>query len=154
MMRKVSHVCAKEAGFTLIELIAVLGILALAAGMVMPRLSAARQNLKLKAAAVQLVSNLKLTRAAALKSNEDRALVIDLGARRYWSEGAVAPKTLTRDINVSFNVRAGEVVGSAKSFRFRPDGTASGGTVRLALGGEVALVAVDWLTGHVHLSWR
>lgn len=154
MTRKLKPSANSEAGFTLLELIAVLALLALATGLAMPRLSAARQNLKLKAAAVQLVSGLKLARAAALKSNQDQALVVDVKARRYWADGAVPPKSWPGDIAVAFEVAGAEAAGPRGGFRFRPDGTASGGKLKLSSGTDAALINVDWLTGNIRLTWR
>ena len=120
----------------------------------MPRLSAARQNLKLKATAVQIVSGLKIARAAALKSNEDQALVVDVKQRRYWAAGAVPPKALPGDVTVTFEVASTEASGSRGQFRFRPDGTSSGGKLNLSSGAQAAEISVDWLTGNVRLVWR
>ena len=156
MMRRQATKSGTDTGFTMLELITVLALVALAAGLVMPRLSATRQNLKVKALAVQLVSSLKMARAAALKSNIDQALVVDVKGRRYWAEGSVPPKALPRDIAVSFEVAAGEATGNGSQgrLRFRPDGTASGGKLKISSGTEAALISVDWLTGNIALRWQ
>lgn len=144
-----------EQGFTLLEMIAVLGIVALAAGVAMPRLSAMRQNLKVKSAAVQFVSSLKLTRAAAMRSNDDHALIVDTQRRRYWADGAVRPQALPRDVAMAFEGQVGSADGSGiPSFRFRPDGTASGGRIKLGSGKQGAVISVDWLTGNIALRWQ
>ena len=144
-----------DQGFTLLEMIAVLAILALAAGLAMPRLSAMRQNLKVKSAAVQLVSSLKITRAAALASNDDHALIVDTQRRRYWADGAVRTQALPRDLSVAFEGQGGgpDSAGRA-SFLFRPDGTASGGKINIGSGRQGAVITVDWLTGSIALRWQ
>lgn len=147
------HQCT-DAGFTLLEMLAVLALVALATGLVMPRLSVARQNLRVKAAAVQIVSGLKMARAAALTSNEERALVVDVKNRRYWAEGAVARKALPRDVAVTYEVPGEDAGDHEGQFRFRPDGTASGGKLKLASATDTAEISIDWLTGNVRLSWR
>ena len=145
----------REQGFTLLEMIAVLAIVALAAGVAMPRLSALRQNLKVKSAAVQLVSSLKSTRAAAMRSNEDHALIVDTQRRRYWADGAVRPQALPSDLALAFEGQeAGAAGPGIESFRFRPDGTASGGRIKLGTGKQGAVIGVDWLTGNIALRWQ
>ena len=144
-----------EQGFTLLEMIAVLAILALATGLVMPRLSAMRQNLQVKSAAVQLVSGLKITRAAAMRSNDDHALIIDTQRRRYWADGAVRSQALPRDVSLAFEGQdSGSSAPGTLSFRFRPDGTASGGKIKLGSGRQGAVISVDWLTGNIALLWQ
>lgn len=144
-----------DQGFTLLEMIAVLAFVALAAGVAMPRLSALRQNLKVKSAAVQLVYGLKLTRAAAMRSNEDHALIVDTQRRRYWADGAVRPQALPRDVALAFESQnGGSGAPGTLSFRFRPDGTASGGKIKLGSGRQGAVISVDWLTGNIALRWQ
>lgn len=144
-----------DQGFTLLEMIAVLAIVALATGLAMPRLSAMRQNLKVKSAAVQLVSGLKLTRAAAMRSNDDHALIVDTLRRRYWADGAVRAQALPRDVSLSFEGQdSGVGAPGTLSFRFRPDGTASGGKIKLGSGRQGAIISVDWLTGNIALRWQ
>ena len=144
-----------EQGFTLLEMIAVLAIVALATGLVMPRLSAMRQNLQVKSAAVQLVSGLKITRAAAMRSNDDHALIIDTQRRRYWADGAVKRQALPRDVSLAFEAQDNAVGAAGNiSFLFRPDGTASGGKIKLGSGRQGAVISVDWLTGNIALRWQ
>jgi general secretion pathway protein H len=144
-----------EAGFTPLEMIAAVCLIALAFTLVMPRLGATRQAMKLRATAVELSSNLKITRAAALRSNSDAVLVIDTNNRKYATAGVVKPQQIPRDMALTFEAKAGEATGAAQGgFRFRPDGTASGGHIRLKSGTNAAVITIDWLTGAVTLAMR
>ncbi len=141
-----------EAGFTLLEMIATLALVALAVSLVMPRLSASRQSMRLRAVAVEMASNMKIARAEALKTNTDAVFVLDTSNRTYAAAGAVASKQIPRDIAVSFESQAAESSSPSRAgFRFRPDGTASGGSIKLQAGPSVAAISVDWLTGAVTL---
>ena len=80
---------ADDAGFTLLEMIAAICMIALAVTLVMPRISASRQAMKLRSTAVQLASNIKITRAAAKTANIDTVFVINTASRTYAAAGAV-----------------------------------------------------------------
>jgi general secretion pathway protein H len=142
-----------DAGFTLLEMIAALCLFAIAVGIVMPRLGVSRQAMALRQTAVELASNLKLTRTASLTSNAETVLVIDTAARRYSSPGVVKNTAIPRDVALSFTAKASASAGPAQGgFRFSPDGTASGGVITLQSGTNKAKVTVDWLTGAIALQ--
>ena len=141
-----------EAGFTLLEMIAALALVALAVSIVMPRLSASRQSLRLRTVAVEVASNMKIARSEAMKTNTDTVFVVDTTNRSYSAAGAVAQKQIPRDIAISFESQAAESSGPSRAgFRFRPDGTASGGSIKLQTGASTTAISVDWLTGAVTL---
>ena len=85
---------AQDAGFSLLEMIAAICLIALAVSIVMPRLGGSRQALTLRATAVELASSLKIARAAARSSNADTVLVIDTAKRSYAAHGAVKAKAM------------------------------------------------------------
>lgn len=146
---------SKEAGFTLLEMIAVICLMALAFGLVMPNLGSSRQAMTLRATAIALASDLKIVRSAALASNTEAMLMIDTANRRYSS--AVSGKTtkIPRGVDLSYKAKAAEVSRSARAgFRFHPDGTASGGEIRLQSGPASAVISIDWLTGAISLMTR
>lgn len=146
---------ADDAGFTLLEMIAAICMIALAVTLVMPRISASRQAMKLRSTAVQLASNIKITRAAAKTANIDTVFVINTASRTYAAAGAVKPTLIPRDIALSFKAKVAETaVASHGGFSFRPDGTASGGEIKLQSGSDTAMIAIDWLTGAVTLNVR
>jgi general secretion pathway protein H len=142
-------------GFTLLELIVVMGMLALALAVVAPSLSSARLGMATRGAAYELAAHLRSARAAALETNLERVLTIDVDGRRYWAEGIVAPRQLPNGIAVDLTVPASERVGSGTArVRFFPDGSTSGARVVLDDGRFSAAIRVDWLTGDVRLQAR
>ncbi len=141
-----------DAGFTLLEALAVLSILAIAAAVLMPRLGASRQGLAVQVAALELVSSLKATRAAAVATSQEHRLVMDAGTRTYFAQGAVAPRPIPRAVAMTFQLRnAADAKGNWAVIRFFPDGTASGGDIVLKSGTVKAGISVDWLTGRSRL---
>jgi general secretion pathway protein H len=136
-----------RAGFTLVELLVVMAILALAAGMAMPMLTKPSDPVRLAASARDLIAALRVSRAAAIARNAEVVLMIDVERRTF--ESAVVPRrSLGADIAARLTFAEPERQGrSGGGFRFFPDGSVTGGAVRLALNGREARICVDWLTG-------
>lgn len=136
-----------SAGFSLIELIVVLAILAAATALALPRTGGALQGASLDSAALQLASALRLARADVIRSSRDRTLTLDMNQKAYWSDHEPKRKPLDRRIAVSVRDESFEWEGTARRIRFRPDGSATGGVISLADGSNLAEVRIDWLTG-------
>jgi general secretion pathway protein H len=146
---------ACQQGFTLLELMVVIGILALAVAIVAPSLNRARLSLLARSAAYELAAGLRAARAAAQSANRDQIVTIDLARHRYWAEGVVAPRTFPANVAVELAVPESERLGPAAGrVRFFPDGSASGARVVLNDGRQAASVLVDWLNGAVRIELR
>jgi len=133
-------------GFSLIEMLAALAVIALTTALVMPLALRLSDALRLDAAAEELVAALRLTRAAAIAHNTDAALTVDL-ERRMFSSPAVPGRSLPADLAVKLTIAEPERARSRGGFRFFPDGSSTGGDMLLALRGREAKICVDWLSG-------
>ena len=133
-------------GFSLIEMLAALAIVALAAALVMPLALRPSDTLRLDAAAQELVAALRVTRAAAIAHNADAALTVDV-ERRTFESAAVPARALPADLRLKLKIAEPERARSRGGFRFFPDGSSTGGDVVLALRGKEAKICVDWLSG-------
>jgi general secretion pathway protein H len=138
-------------GFSLLELLVVLGILAIGLALVAPSFNRARSALVVRTAAYELASHLRVARAAANTQSVQHVLVFDYAARRYWAEGVVAPRLLPQSILVDVVVPESEQIGRTSRIRFLPDGSASGGKVVLKDGKASWAVFVDWLSGDIRV---
>lgn len=130
----------------------VLVILALAAGLVLGRGPSRSAHLDLRAQASQITQALRGARGEAIATNRRVAFVLDAGQRSF-RVGSGPQRILPQAMQVS--MVAGERQDGNDHFPailFAPDGSASGGTIVLAEGSSRMLVAVDWLTGRVHVS--
>jgi general secretion pathway protein H len=134
------------AGFTLIEMLAALAVVALAAALVMPLVLRPSDALRLDAAARDLVAALRLTRAAAIARNADAALIID-AERRTFESPAVPARPLPADVRLKLKIAEPERAQSRGGFRFFADGSSTGGDVVLALNGKEVKICVDWMSG-------
>jgi len=149
------HADLNQQGFTLLELLVVLGILALGLALVVPSISGARAGLTVRAAAYQLAGSLREARAAAQAGNVERVLVLDTAQRHYWAEGVGALRQLPHAVGVELVVPESERIGAAGGrVRFLPDGVSSGARIVLSDGRATAVVSVDWLSGDVRVQLR
>lgn len=156
-MTRVGHRRAgrEERGFTLLELIVVMVILALCLTLVVPALSRVRLGVLARSTGYELAANLRAVRAAARDANVELALTIDVSGHRYWAEGVVAPQQLPRAVALELTVPESERIGAgAGRVRFFPDGSTSGARLVLNDGRSSASILVDWLSGDVRLEPR
>jgi len=138
-----------EAGFSLLEIMIALAILALAVTLVGAAFGRSSVGFRFDATAQELALNLREAQARALRSGKDVALVIDVDTRLYRLQ-ADPPIQLPEGIGLNV-ISAGEVMASSRQpvISFAPDGGSTGGTIRLSLEDRNTTISVDWLTGAV-----
>jgi general secretion pathway protein H len=142
----------RQAGFTLLELLVVMVVLALISALAMPDFQRFVPALQQRSAAGQLAAVLRDARGQAIRSNFETTVTVDVQSRSYavsyrqdWRrlEGRYALSLYTAAVEA-----AGDHVGS---IRFFPDGSSTGGRVSLASDRQRHTVVVDWLTGRVDI---
>jgi general secretion pathway protein H len=142
-----------ERGFTLIELIVALGIMALGVAVAFPYFEGTRAGHQLRATAYDIASQLRDARAAAQARNIDQAFIFDVGNRRMWLDGSAVRRALSPRLAVDVEVPVAEqLAANVVRVRFFADGSASGGKLVLRDGGRRATVSVNWLTGDVRVE--
>ncbi len=139
-----------EAGLSLLEMLVVLAILALLAT-AMPGLGGGLfggGGAQAQEAAVRSVmGELRRARAEAIRTAEPVAVAFDPLTLRFGREGHAA--RLPEGTLLTLETAAEAAVGADPAIRFFPDGTATGGTVALALAGRQTRIEVRWLTGAI-----
>lgn len=122
----------EDAGFTLLELIVVLFLISLIAGMSVVVFTGTLSSGKLDATARSLVAAMKHARGQSSMSGEPRAVFIDLDAGSYGIEGT-GGRLFPSGISVAVYDLLGETQTSGKHLiAFDPVGGIQGGTVILA----------------------
>jgi len=133
-----------SAGFTLIEILIVLTILALAAAVVAPAAGTAIGYGALRGETRAIVSGLREARAKAMTGG--RRVDVYLEATE-WRVGE-ARRTLADGITISLDVPPAGIDASGSFIRFFPDGRSTGGRVHLRRKDRIETIQVDWVTGH------
>jgi general secretion pathway protein H len=142
-----------DAGFTLLELLIVLAVMALAVGLAMPLATRPAGDAALTATARKLAADMRMARASAIRDNTERTLTIDLARRRFWVDGLTGASAIAGGIAVDVvTVRAEQRSARQGRLRFFPDGSATGGTVALTGAGRRVTVKLDWMTGHASVT--
>jgi general secretion pathway protein H len=141
-----------EVGFTLLEMIVVLVVLGLAAGIVLTRGPARSRTLELRATASELAAGLRSARAEAIKLDRRVTFLLDLARHQYSIDGARA-RPLPSRMALSIIAVSGETLGRRLGgITFEPDGSATGGRIEIADGERRLQVGIDWLTGRVSIA--
>ncbi|MGF1551271.1 MAG: GspH/FimT family pseudopilin [Paracoccaceae bacterium] len=138
-----------EAGLTLVEILCVMVLAALAATLAVPMMGAGTRETELGTAIEGLRADLRRARSRALSEGVETWVTIDLAARSYARDDGVA-RALPPDARLSVTAAASETDRDGRArLRFYPDGTATGGVISLSSEGTRRSLAVDWFDGRV-----
>ncbi len=144
-------------GFSLMELLLVMALIAIASLLAVAAFGGGMQGMQLRAGAKDVAAQMRFARAVAISSGQPQDVVIDPQGRRW--EGAKGRSGSLPDGGeiVFTGARAslfegGRAEDGKGAIRFFPDGAATGGRVRMLANGAGWDVDVGWLTGEVRLS--
>lgn len=141
---------ARQRGFTLVELLVVLGMVALMMTVAIPRFSRSTPGIEMEATVATLHDQLRLSRDAAISQNRESWLELDLSEGEYRRSDTTRPRKLPDGISLAMVVARRELTGEQRGrIRFFPDGTSTGGAIRLSRGNQSQELAVDWFDGRV-----
>lgn len=134
-------------GFTLLEMLAVLALIALLAGLSTQLVRPAAPRLRLEAAARGLCAALRATRALAISTNQEATLVLDLH-RKTYSSPSVRETPFPAEARVQVSVANGQRdARESAGLMFYPSGGSTGGDITLEIGDNRAAIQVNWLSG-------
>lgn len=137
-------------GFTLLELIVALFVIALAVGLVAPVVGRSTDTLRGRADVARFSAMLRHARDQAIATRRGHAVVIDPAAHRATIVAAPDEVRQTRSLAADLRVEA--TPPEALSVRFEPNGVSSGGDFRLITGQMRYRVSIDPLTGRVRVE--
>lgn len=144
---------ARHRGFTLLEVLVVLALLAMIYSLVPPMINIGGSTAELKAGARQVAAGLRKARSEAITRRTEATLTLDVEARNFRLSGENRPRSLPRQAEIGVFTSQGEVVDATRAaIRFYPDGSSTGGRVTLAMGERKFYVDIDWLTGQVEIQ--
>ena len=140
-------------GFTLLEIIVVLVIGAVAYSLILGIPMRGASTADLKASARTLASGLRQAQTMAITTRRDAMLTLDVESREYMLPGEAAARALPKGIDLKLYTAQSEVTSEKRGgIRFYPDGSSTGGRITLSAGERKYLVDVDWLTGRVSIE--
>src|SRR5687767_11284042 len=139
-------------GFTLIEIVIVVALVAGIAALVAGLLSVGLPGQQLRGSARELAAQLRYARAQAIVSGEPQQVTVDVGTRE-WKAPRARHGQIPEAIEViAVGARDATAEPDMATYRFFPDGSSTGGHVRLRRGDAEWRVDIEWLTGEVVLA--
>jgi general secretion pathway protein H len=146
------HVEPGESGFTLLEVVCVLAIVAMIAALLVPALPRGTSRARLQSYAVATAALLKADRASASRRGYEVVTEVDTAGRTIRSR--VTGRTIHVPDDVEFDtLLAARCNGhrTGASINFLSSGLSCGGVITLSRLGNGYQVRVNWLTGGVSI---
>lgn len=138
-----------QAGFTLVELVAVLVLIAITISIVTLSFSRNFAGAKIQAASRDLVAALRYTRGQAIVKGKETTFDLDLAQNSYRAPGR-APVQLPKNMHLNLYTAEQEQTSETSGrIRFFPDGASTGGHISVLMDRLEWRINVDWLTGAV-----
>ncbi len=145
-------ITSSTGGFTLVELLVTLVIASIVIVTVPPLFINSVSGAEVRSAAHRLSTALRTTRSIAISRKQDAALLLDLEHRRYQITSGAKKIQLDKDIALTLTTAESETTDKTRgSIRFFPDGSSTGGQIKIAGEKQTYTLDVDWLTGRVSL---
>jgi general secretion pathway protein H len=151
-MRAARAGAPRAAGFTLIELVAVILIIAIATGLASVAMTGGFDGIRLRSASSEVAAQLRFTRAQALATGKRQDFSIDPHAHT-WKAPKDRHGSLPKQLGIAFyGAREVQPSASEGGIAFFPDGASTGGRIRLSAKKAVRDIDVAWLTGEVRVK--
>jgi general secretion pathway protein H len=149
----IDYVCtARTAGFTLVELLAVLAVLALAVTAFSFGAGKSLETANFRALMVKTSAAISAARTDAISGARERVFLVDLKRRRLeYPEAGVSLK-LPPGVELTATVAESERHDDGTAgIRFYPTGSSSGGALLFKFRNQTFEIDVNWLTGNASL---
>lgn len=144
---------AKIKGFTLLEVMVVLVIMALVLVIIPPFLPNVMANTNVKGAARELAANLKHARSQAIDHQQETTLLVNVDRKNYTLNDKTKILTLPDETFFSIVTAKSEQLSEVEGqIRFFPDGSSTGGQIKFVYAKHEYTIYVHWLTGKVRIE--
>jgi len=144
-MRKVQ----RHHGFSLIEMLIVLAIVAMVAAVSMPYARQSGERRELDMAVIRIAAQLRMAQMAAQAKQSEQWVAVDTKARRVTSSASPDKIELPATVTIEVTAALDGIRNDTGEIRFFPDGGSTGGKLRFQQGQYTRGLAVNWLTGAV-----
>jgi general secretion pathway protein H len=140
----------RHAGFTLVEVMAVMLLIALISGLAVTMTHGVGRA-SLKSVALETAALFRRERLNAMMSGRPRHVTLDRERREFLGESSgkvIVPREVELDV-----LSAGSIIGQMQRIvEFRPDGASSGVALAFARERVAYEVRVNWFTGGVSID--
>jgi general secretion pathway protein H len=136
-----------KGGFTLIEMVAVMLIIALVAGLVVSVTTGTGRS-QLQAVALKTAALFRRERHSAILTGHSRLVSLDFSSRSFVGDSGDVV-AIPRDVVIDVLGTDEQWDGQRAVVRFEPDGASSGAVLRLSREGAGYEIRVNWFTGGV-----
>jgi general secretion pathway protein H len=143
-------VADRRAGFTLIEIVAVMLIIALVASLAVTMTTGTGRG-RLKAVALETAALLRRERLDAVMTGRERQVSVDGGQRVLVGDGGNIV-AIPRDVGLDILGIDATWSGRQAVVRFLPDGASTGAVLKLSREKAEYEIRVNWYTGGVAVS--
>ena len=134
-------------GFTLIELIVTLLVIAVAIGLVAPAIGRSTETVRARAEVAGFSATLRHAREQAITTRQEHKVLVSLSDRQVTVVAGEDEVRWTRAFPARLTIQP--ATPSSLAIHFHPQGTSSGGDLRLTSGAVTYHVTVDAVTGRV-----
>lgn len=141
-----------ESGFTLLETICVLAVIAMLAAIVLPAIPHVTSRTALEAYALKTAALLKSDRNAAVRNGS--TVQTELSQLSGTIRSGASGRVVQLPADVTFNAILANQCGghaSGAAIEFLPSGMSCGGTIFLSRPGAGFEIRITWLTGGVEV---
>jgi general secretion pathway protein H len=149
---KAHMVQASERGFTLLEMVCVIAVVAMLAAVLLPFMPHNTSRARLQAYAIETASLLKADRNAAIRRGTDVSTLVDASSRAIRSGVTAQLVRIPADVRFDALLPATCRQRAALStISFFADGMSCGGAIALTRLDSSYEIRVNWLTGRVEI---
>jgi len=139
-------------GFTLIEVLVVIALIALIGTFTAVAMTGGLQGIRLRAASKEVASQLRYTRAQAIASGRPQRFAINPSDHVYSGPGRRNGR-IPEQLGIRFyGARQASAQAGEGGIMFYPDGASTGGSVELRAAQVTRKITVSWLTGEVRVT--
>jgi len=138
--------------YSLIEVLVVLFILTLVIAIVPPFFPKAIASSNVKSAARELASQLKQAQNLAINKQKETVLSLNIEQNHYTLGEKKTNLKLPKEAKLSLvTARSEQLSDNEGRIRFFPDGSSTGGQIKLSYINKDYVIDVHWLTGKVRI---
>ena len=146
---------ASQYGFTLLEMVCVIALIAILAAVLMPALARHTSRAQLQAYALQVATLLKMDRDIAIRRRADISTSVDAPSRAIYSGATAEALRIPEDVRFDALLpKTCRQRAALSTISFFSNGTSCGGAITLTRFDAGYEIRVNWLTGRIEVVPR